>query len=119
MKYEDKMNLAAIHVFIFYQDVDMPYRELIIETFYHVYNRGCNKQKLFFEVRDYNRFYANIERYLPDHPNIEIAAHCLLPNHFHFLVRESSPGLDSDTERSYQISSFLNRVQQALSLIHI
>ena len=94
----------------------MPHRELIIDTFYHVYNRGCNKQKLFFEVRDYNRFYANIERYLPTHPNIEIFAHCILPNHFHFLLKESSPGLVSDEERSYQISSFLNRIQQAYAM---
>jgi putative transposase len=53
--------------------------------FYHIYNRGNNHQALFVEERNYryflNLYAAHVE------PVAETYAYCLLPNHFHFLVR--------------------------------
>lgn len=89
----------------------MPIRKLETEVFYHIFNRGHNKQKIFFETKDYQRFYANIERYLQTHSNIEIYAYCLLPNHFHFLLREKASSRDLDPGMATQISSFMNRLQ--------
>lgn len=96
----------------------MPPRKLNTETYYHVYNRGHNKQLIFLDSDDYKRFYANIERYLQTHPRIEIFAYCFLPNHFHFLLREreeTSPGSE-EPGLATQISSFMNRVQQAYAM---
>ncbi|MBK8923886.1 MAG: hypothetical protein IPM81_20765 [Saprospirales bacterium] len=54
-------------------------------TFYHIYNRGNNHQPVFFERRDYALFLERCPRFID--PVAEVFAYCLLPNHFHLLVR--------------------------------
>jgi putative transposase len=50
---------------------------------YHVYNRGNNKQRLFFSDRNYQYFLDKIhDEWLP---YCEIDRYCLMPNHFHFI----------------------------------
>ena len=53
--------------------------------FYHLYNRGNNQENIFFEKRNYEYFLSLWNRYLV--ANIEILAYCLLPNHFHLLIK--------------------------------
>ncbi len=55
------------------------------DTFYHIYNRGNNHQNVFFEHRDYLLFLERCPRFFE--PVAEMFAYCLLPNHFHLLVR--------------------------------
>ncbi len=53
--------------------------------YYHIYNRGINKTLLFYEESNYYEFLELYEKYV-----LAIAdtyCWCLLPNHFHFLVR--------------------------------
>jgi putative transposase len=51
---------------------------------YHIYNRGNNSQKLFFEEENYTHFLKLVKKFLS--PNCEILVWCLMPNHFHFLI---------------------------------
>lgn len=53
-------------------------------NFYHIFNRGNNKQKLFFHHENYQFFLRKIEEYLC--PNCQVIAYCLMPNHFHLLI---------------------------------
>jgi len=53
--------------------------------YYHIYNRGNNKEKLFFEHADYLYFLELFRKYIHDITNIY--CFCLMPNHFHFLLR--------------------------------
>ena len=53
--------------------------------YYHVYNRGNNKEKLFIENSDYVYFLKLFKRYI--HEIADIYCFCLLSNHFHFLIR--------------------------------
>jgi len=55
------------------------------EKFYHIYNRACGFEKLF--LSDYNyRFF--LERFTDDLKGyVFLYAYCLMPNHFHFLVK--------------------------------
>jgi len=53
--------------------------------YYHIFNRGVDRKQLFFDRRDYGFFTARLIGYSKDH-QICILAHCLMPNHFHFLV---------------------------------
>lgn len=66
----------------------MPYRLETIEphTFYHIYNRGNNKQKIFFEQENYLYFMRLFRKYLEKY-DIDLHAYCLMPNHFHLLVQ--------------------------------
>jgi REP element-mobilizing transposase RayT len=54
-------------------------------SFYHIYNRGNNKQMIFFEERNYEFFLNKVKQYVMPHANL--LAWCLMPNHFHFLVQ--------------------------------
>ena len=53
--------------------------------YYHIYNRGAGRNKLFFDKSDYRVFLKKYGYYLS--PSIETFAWCLIENHFHFLVR--------------------------------
>ena len=53
--------------------------------FYHIYNRGNNKQPIFFENRNYHHFLKLFDKYLAAFA--DVYAYCLMPNHFHFLIK--------------------------------
>ncbi|MEW4925074.1 transposase [Algibacter sp. 2305UL17-15] len=53
--------------------------------YYHIYNRGNNGQNIFLEDLNYNYFLQLIIKYLV--PDFQIFSYCLLPNHFHILLR--------------------------------
>lgn len=59
-------------------------------AYYHLYNRGVNRQNIFFENRNYLYFLFNLDRYLL--PIADLIAYCLMPNHYHLLIyiRETS-----------------------------
>jgi len=82
--------------------------------YYHIYNRGTEKRAIFTKKSDYERFIALLYLangtsavHISNHqgstlmtlldlnrgdPLIEIGAYCLMPNHFHLIVRESEKG---------------------------
>lgn len=53
--------------------------------FYHIYNRGNNRERLFYRNENYRFFLRRYDEYLSDY--VETYSFCLLPNHFHLLVR--------------------------------
>lgn len=53
--------------------------------YYHIYNRGNNREDVFIEERNYAYFLNLYNKHIP--PVAETNAYCLLKNHFHFLVR--------------------------------
>lgn len=53
--------------------------------FYHIFNRGNNKENIFISEANYSYFLKLIKKYLL--PVCDIYAYCLLPNHFHFIIR--------------------------------
>lgn len=93
-------------------------REMNFSTgeYYHIYNRGTDKRSIFMEPHDYKRFDAllyvcnstesvNISKHFRQGRSftelfdidrgeqlVDIIAYCLIPNHFHLLIRERSEG---------------------------
>lgn len=57
---------------------------------YHIFNRGINKQQTFHTSRNYQYFLAKVKDLID--PFCEIIAYCLMPNHFHLLVRAKTIG---------------------------
>jgi REP element-mobilizing transposase RayT len=54
-------------------------------VYYHIFNRGNNRENLFIEERNYPYFLTLYARHIE--PVAETYAYCLLKNHFHLLVR--------------------------------
>lgn len=100
---------------------------------YHIFNRGVNKQLIFLDDQDHRRFlflilclqsdtiFRNIGRLSSEFPenvqhsvlhveeivnnrNIEVISFCLMPNHFHLIVKEIKEG---------GISAYMQRVLNA------
>ncbi len=65
----------------------MPRREVpfVADQYYHFYNRGNNRQAIFFERDNYLYFLKGIKKYLIGY--IDILAYCLMPTHYHILGR--------------------------------
>lgn len=66
----------------------MPRRvaEFLPDHFYHLYNRGNNRESIFFEPENYSFFLQRFVKYFPS-DQAEIHSYCLMPNHFHLLIR--------------------------------
>ena len=88
----------------------MPSRNVIKQdapqSYYHVYARGANRQRVFKEPADFEKFLRLFDRYLspsevhnanglsfPNYFNkVELLCFCLMPNHFHLLVYQHQHG---------------------------
>jgi len=76
--------------------------------YYHIYNRGVEKRNIFGTGKDYNHFLKTMIYYQLEGPKprfskffkyqlfkpdldkrlVDITCYCLMPNHFHFLVKQ-------------------------------
>lgn len=113
---------------------------ILINEYYHIYNRGNNKQNIFLDTRDYARFlfliiyfqspltFLNISRNIDSYikkrafgitnesvsdvvsnRSVELVSFCLMPNHFHLIVKEVEEG---------GISKYMHRVSTSFTKYH-
>ena len=96
--------------------------------YYHIYNRGNSKQKIFNDKEDYERFVKSL--FLSNGDNnfkvhfiksdviydfdrgqqfVGIGAYCLMPNHFHILITQTEKG---------SISKFVQKLTTAYSMYY-
>jgi putative transposase len=82
--------------------------------YYHVYNRGNNRENLFVEERNYAYFLKLYALHIE--PLASTFAYCLLPNHFHFLVQiREVEDLTSSDLTGFQNLSGLGKPSQYFS----
>jgi putative transposase len=64
----------------------MPRRtvELCTGEYYHLYNRGNNRERIFYERENYGFFLKRLRKYLV--PTLDVVAYCLMPTHYHLLI---------------------------------
>lgn len=84
---------------------------LVNDEYYHVFNRGVNKLPIFNSVADYRRFIRSLKYYQIEGPKprlslftptttkldlskkiVEVVCFCLMPNHFHILIKQIKDG---------------------------
>ena len=79
------------------------YKQFGIGEYFHVYNRGNGKNKVFLDKEDYKFFILRLNQNLfPDiyktkysystplpKNSFSMICYCLMPNHFHFLIKQN------------------------------
>lgn len=79
-------------------------KEYADDSYYHVYSRGINKDRVFLDDDDYKIFLGLFKRYLSAKPQTsptrkpypfygkeaELLAYCLMPNHIHILIYQKN-----------------------------
>jgi len=89
--------------------MNMRKQPLLINEYYHIYNRGVDKRKIFEDLTDIERFVESanvfnqiegigslanlrksnqIELKALSKPLVAIVVYCLNPNHFHFILKQ-------------------------------
>ena len=89
----------------------MKYESLSSDKFYHIYNRGNNKENVFIEEQNYAYFLLLIRRHLL--PVSDIYAYCLLKNHFHILVKTKE--FENDALIGNGFSNLFNAYAKAIN----
>lgn len=86
----------------------MPYREPIFFEggYYHIYTRGSEKRNIFIDRADRERFLNRLKEYKDRH-RVSVLCYCLMPNHYHLLVKQLS---------SESISKFISRLNLAYAM---
>lgn len=98
---------------------------LIKDHYYHIFNRGNNGEKLFYNERNYEYFLEKLSEYLNHY--IELYAYCLLPNHFHLLIKvvraetdlsgfKNLAGLKKPKNISRAFSDFFNSYTKSINI---
>jgi len=59
--------------------------------YYHVYNRGVNRQPIFANQENYHFLLRRVKQFLPLY-QISIIAYSLMPTHYHFLIEVHKEG---------------------------
>ncbi|HWS59576.1 MAG TPA: hypothetical protein VN182_01470 [Flavobacterium sp.] len=71
------------------------------DSFYHIYNRGINSCKIFESEENYLFFLEKFLKYM--NGVADVYAYCLMPNHFHFLVKIKS---ESEIKSFVKVQNF-------------
>ncbi|QAA82684.1 hypothetical protein EI546_13570 [Aequorivita sp. H23M31] len=77
--------------------------------FYHIFNRGNNKQPIFHEDDNYRYFLKLTQKHILH--IADIYCYCLLKNHFHFLVRIK----EKSENQSQAFSNLFNAYSKAFN----
>ena len=71
--------------------------------YYHLYNRGVNRQPIFLNEDNWAYFIKQLRQYaLPE--LLDIVAYCLMPNHYHLLVYLKTDELSAEVMQPFGVS---------------
>src|SRR5262245_30558517 len=83
------------------------------DGYYHVYNRGANRQLIFRSDENYRFLLRRVNEMIDDW-QVTIIAYCLMPNHYHFVLRQ-----DSDHAISGFVQAVFNSYTKAFNKMYI
>jgi putative transposase len=74
---------------------------MLPNTFYHLFNRGINRQLIYFKRDNYLFFIEKIRKHLLS--QLDLIAYCLMPNHFHLLAYTKSEIIPKEFSKNLRI----------------
>lgn len=89
---------------------------LLYDTYYHIYNRGINRENIFIEERNYAHFLNLYAEYIE--PIADTFAYCLLKNHFHISLRTQSEAETLHIFTEDMVRKQRRKPGQPLDLVH-
>jgi REP element-mobilizing transposase RayT len=82
--------------------------------YYHVYNRAIGSERLFFKDENYRYFLRKYKFHLNSF--LETYGYCLMPNHFHFLIKVNEGVEEVHEKLSNQFRKLFIAYAQAINL---
>ena len=80
----------------------------IPELHYHIYNRGNNRERIFFEPENYLFFLKKIKHSLV--PVADVLVYCLMPTHYHVVGRVKVPPQTSEILKISEVSTAMMKL---------
>jgi putative transposase len=102
-QYGGVSSVLLLRIDVILNNMALRKQSFAIGQFYHLYNRGTEKRIIFLDEQDHRHFLflmyiCNTEKSIElrnisenfdrEETIVDIGAYCLMPNHFHILVRE-------------------------------
>jgi REP element-mobilizing transposase RayT len=85
-----------------------PKRSFLKNSYYHIYNRGNNKERIFATIEDKKLFIALLYKYKAK-TDLFLDTYTIMDNHFHLLIRTG--------KNPKVISSFMQKVCTSYAMI--
>src|SRR5688572_18675036 len=83
----------------------------IPDDVYHIYNRGNDRNKIFFKPANYIYFLDKIRKEIL--PVADILCWSLMPNHYHLMVNARKEACEMKDQQSQQLSTRLGKLQSS------
>jgi REP element-mobilizing transposase RayT len=87
------------------------------DVYYHFYNRGNNRQSIFFQPENYLYFLRGVKKYVL--PVAQIVAYCLMPTHYHILGRVKTSEFLTRVSRSEGSSTKTSAVSLSRAMMRL
>jgi len=78
------------------------------ELYYHIYNRGNNREVIFFEPDNYLYFLKKVKEYLV--PVADVLVYCLMPTHYHIVARVKPETQTSEVFKTSEVSTAMMKL---------
>jgi len=82
-------------------------------SIYHVYNRGNNKQVIFFTRANYLFFLNKVRNEIT--PIADIISYCLMPNHYHLMIQAKELSDDAKHPLSRKLGTLQSSYTRAIN----
>lgn len=81
-------------------------------SYYHLYNRSNNRELVFRNTDNYHYFLGNFRDRFQE--LLTVFAYCLMPTHFHFLIRVDTQEIDDLKQHiGIQLSAYTKAINNA------